>query len=209
MTSQATRLFLSIDIVHSKRVKAEMVRRGQSWLPLFRDLFESFPLILIGRMAQRFTDRLSLPPCAMWKALGDEIIFEATTAKSRERVILVAGFHDAIAQFDGRNREQGGHGVKGCCWEVPIDRRNEVITIPEMAGSGTGVYEDVIGPDMDIGFVMAKSASGGQTIVGASLAQRMNRFANVTGLTATARESFLDPSDETRRIHTFLLAERR
>src|SRR3546814_3115969 len=54
LDGRAAVMFLSVDLVRSKQLKTAYMRRRESWLPLFRDLFETFPLIFVGRVAQRF-----------------------------------------------------------------------------------------------------------------------------------------------------------
>ena len=132
--------FLSVDIVRSKQLKTVYIQRQQSWLPLFRDLFVTFPLILVGKVALRFYEQHSVPEYRFWKTLGDEIVFSTLERDGKARALLLAAFHDAVTQFDERNKAMGGFGVKGCARNVMLDGQNETIAIPEMAATdGAGL----------------------------------------------------------------------
>lgn len=181
-----TVMFLSVDMVRSKELKTAYIRRRESWLPLFRDLFETFPLVLIGKVALRFADDEHIPEYRVWKTLGDEIVFSTPERDGKARTLLLGAFHDAVAQFDGRNKEMGGYGIKGCAWNVVLDGLNETIAIPEMASADGAAYEDIIGPDVDFGFVIAKHGSGGQTIVDADLGRLIDAFGGGCGLQVVA-----------------------
>src|SRR3546814_20392328 len=87
----------------------------------------------------------------------------------------------------------GGYGVKGCAWNVVLDGLNETIAIPEMASSGNESYEDIIGPDVDFGFVLAKHGRDGHTIVDAGLAHLVGTFGDDPLLRADPHESVEPP----------------
>ena len=53
-----------------------------------------------------------------------------------------------------------------------------------MASTDGAYYEDIIGPDVDFGFVIAKHGRDGQTIVDTDLGQLIDTFGAACGLTA-------------------------
>src|SRR3546814_13202204 len=106
-------MFLSVDLVRSKQLKTAYMRRRESWLPLFRDLFETFPLIFVGRVAQRFESQEDVADYRVWKTLGDEIVFSTNEPDGTARALLLAAFHDAIVQFAEHTGRATG-GERGC-----------------------------------------------------------------------------------------------
>ncbi len=197
--------FLSVDIVRSKQLKTVYIQRQQSWLPLFRDLFVTFPLILVGKVAFRFDDQQTIPEYRVWKTLGDEIVFSTLERDGKARALLLAAFHDAVTQFDHRNKTMGGFGVKGCAWNVMLDGLNETIAIPEMAATNGVGYEDVIGPDVDFGFVLSKHGRDGRTIVDAALARLVEMHSADTALGVLAHEHLETPFRVETTAPTFWL----
>lgn len=199
-------MFMSVDMVRSKQLKTTYMQRHESWLPLFRELFETFPLVLVGRVALRFDDEVHVPEYQVWKTLGDEIVFSTLESDDRARILLLAAFHESIVQFDRRNKTQGGYGVKGCAWNVVLDGLNETIEIPEMASSGGNAYEDVIGPDVDFGFVLSKHGRDGQTVVDAALAKMVGTVGETAGLRTVEHDLVDTPFRLESTANTFLLA---
>ncbi len=199
-------MFLSVDMVRSKQLKTAYMRRRESWLPLFRELFETFPLIFVGRIALRFDDEDAVPAYRVWKTLGDEIVFSTPELDGRTRTLLLAAFHDAIVQFDARNKAQGGYGVKGCAWNVVLDGVNATIEIPEMAGTGGDAYEDIIGPDVDFGFVLSKHGRDGETVVDAALARMVGEHGAPAALRTVEHDLVDTPFRLESTANTFLLA---
>jgi hypothetical protein len=198
-------MYLSVDMVSSKKLKTAYMQRNESWLPLFRDLFETFPLVFVGRVALRFDDEHEIPDYSVWKTLGDEIVFYAPVPDGRSRVLLLAAFHDAVEQFDARNRQMGGYGVKGCAWNVVLDGLNETIEIPEMGSAGGAAYTDVIGPDVDFGFVLSKHGRGGRTVVDQGLAGLVGRLGGPIGLGTIEHDRVDTPFRLESAANTFLL----
>ena len=205
-TEPTSVMYLSVDMVRSKQLKTAYMRRRESWLPVFRDLFETFPLIFVGKVAQRFLDEDEVPEYRVWKTLGDEIVFYAPVQDGRARTLLLAAFHDAIVQFDGRNKDMGGYGVKGCGWTVVLDGVNETIEIPEMASTDGAAYEDVIGPDVDFGFVLSKHGRDGQTVIDVGLAELVETHGAAVALRPTPHEQVETPFRMESTAQTFLLA---
>lgn len=201
-------MFLSVDMVRSKQLKTAYMQRRESWLPLFRELFETFPLIFVGRIAMRFDDEAEVPEYRVWKTLGDEIVFSTPERDGKARTLLLAAFHDAIVQFDDRNKAMGGYGVKGCAWNVVLDGVNETIAIPEMASSDGAAYEDVIGPDVDFGFVLSKHGRDGQTVIDLGLAGLVDAHGAAASLAIVEHDRFETPFRVEATASTFLLAAR-
>src|SRR3546814_20263522 len=78
-----------------------------------------------------------------------------------------------------------------------------------MASSGNESYEDIIGPDVDFGFVLAKHGRDGHTIVDAGLASLVGTFGDDLLLRADPHESVETPFRLEDRADTFRLAARR
>lgn len=201
-------MFLSVDLVRSKQLKTAYMRRRESWLPLFRDLFETFPLLFVGRVALRFDDHDGVPDYRVWKTLGDEIVFSTAEVDGKSKALLLASFHDAVVQFDERNKRMGGYGAKGCAWNVVLDGMNETIAIPEMASLGGDGYEDIIGPDVDFGFVLAKHGRDGHTVIDAALASLVQANQEELALRAEAHDCVETPFRLQDTAETFRLAAR-
>ncbi len=201
-------LFLSVDMVGSKRLKTAYMQRHESWLPLFRDLFETFPLVFVGKVALRFDDETEVPDYRVWKTLGDEIVFCAQVPAARPRALLLAAFHDAVVQFDGRNKGMGGYGVKGCAWNVVLDGVNETIEIPEMGSSGGTAYTDVIGPDVDFGFVLSKHGRDGQTVVDEAVAGLIAEHGAILDLQPVTHDRVETPFRIESIAKTYLIVNR-
>src|SRR3546814_11899123 len=77
-----------------------------------------------------------------------------------------------------------------------------------MASSGNESYEDIIGPDVDFGFVLAKHGRDGHTIVAAGLASLVGTFGDDLLLRADPHDSVDTPFRLEDRADTFRLAAR-
>src|SRR3546814_16573720 len=75
-----------------------------------------------------------------------------------------------------------------------------------MASSGNESYEDIIGPDVDFGFVLAKHGRDGHTIVDAGLASLVGTFGDDLLLRADPHESVETPFPLENLPATFRLA---
>ena len=126
---------------------------------------------LNGLRHQEFKE---VPELSIWKVLGDEIIFSASTSNDRDTAILVHALRQALLVSDRRFWKKCGYHVKGCAWTVDFTNQNLQIEIPEVGGSADehgGGYSDFIGPDVDVGFRLAKCADSRELILDLTLVE--------------------------------------
>jgi hypothetical protein len=89
-----------------------------------------------------------------------------------------------------------------------LDGVNETIEIPEMASAGGAAYEDVIGPDVDFGFVLSKHGRDGQTVIDAGLAELVDQLGEVADLRTVEHDLVDTPFRLESTASTYLLANR-
>ena len=95
----------------------------------------------------------------IWKALGDELIYESILSSKIEAHIYTSAFIKTIRYFDEQGRKHSAHSsknfrVKGTVWLAGFPIRNRELTLP-------GVQNDFLGPDIDIGFRIGKHSHSG------------------------------------------------
>jgi hypothetical protein len=173
-----TLLFMSVDVVGSTAYKEQIEKTdgGPAWLGAFEKFFREFPLVLMGRMALCFDDAETVPQIALWRIAGDEMVFVAKTESAGESLALFESLHQAFIAYHEKLSGDYGLGLKGCCWAVDLPRHNIAIEIPELAsgGDGTdGAYIEYLGPDVDLGFRIAKHVRGREIMISLQLANTL------------------------------------
>jgi CRP-like cAMP-binding protein len=169
-------IFFSADVVDSTRYKQTNANQteGAGWIDAFETFFREMPLVLMGQIGLRHQEFKEVPELSIWKVLGDEIVFSARTSDDRDTAILVHALRQALLVGDRRFWKKCGYHVKGCAWTVDFTNQNLQIEIPEVSGSvdehGDG-YSDFIGPDVDVGFRLAKCAESRELILDLSLVE--------------------------------------
>ncbi|PKL34921.1 MAG: hypothetical protein CVV45_00660 [Spirochaetae bacterium HGW-Spirochaetae-10] len=161
------RIFLSVDIVGSTAYKQQDPRpSSQAWVNLFKDFFTDFPLLFTTKYKTAFK---AISPSgesdpntpAVWKGLGDEILFHKKLGKSAEAMITVDAFIEAIEEY--RHAFTGKHlDLKGSAWIAGFPVNNIRLQIAD--------YEDFIGPSIDIGFRISKFATPSRFVLSCDLA---------------------------------------
>ena len=134
--------------------------------------------MLMGRMALGYSDAPSVPQIALWRIAGDEMVFVAEFDPAEETLTLVESFYQAFITYHQRFSSDYGLGLKGCCWAVDLPQRNIAIEIPELGAGGDGVhgaYVEYLGPDVDLGFRIAKHVRSGEVMVSLQLAKMLAR----------------------------------
>lgn len=169
-------MFMSVDLAGSTAFKLQA--RGDSespaWLEAFEAFFREAPLIMMGQIAAAFALEDEAPHTAVWKVIGDEIIFMAHPKTPREAQLLTIAFYRTTVRCDQKIFERWPLRIKGCCWAAQVSHRNREIEIPEMLGAdANNVYVDYLGPDVDAGFRLASYAGPGQMVIATNLAQSL------------------------------------
>lgn len=160
------RLFLSVDMTGSTEFKARFTGQGSDgWLEIFRAFFANFPLMLAGQIGFEFLDDEATPEIAVWKTMGDEVIFTTTPASPEELTGMLLALLRTMAIYEKGCFEELPLRLKGAAWLADFGGPNIEIEIPELSGGDGGAHLDFIGPDIDLGFRISKFARpGGLTL---------------------------------------------
>lgn len=161
-----TYLILSADIIDSTRAKSE---RPDGWFKDVKAFYDDFPLDVVKACASRL-DRChgQLVP-RPWKRVGDEILFQAPLKRLEAVFYLCGGFRDAIRTFNSSKLYR--FRLKATGWLVTTPVRNHVDGEPDFEGPlGAPGAVDFLGPSVDLGFRVTKSASYERFAVSADLA---------------------------------------
>lgn len=162
------RIFLSVDVIGSTHFKHSSYESQLGWLPFFVSFFNEFKnefthqIRTCAELLGKDPKELAIP--TLWKSLGDELIFVAALNHKSEAHTYLKAFALAI-------RERTEHTelpLKGTAWIAGFPVGNAEIP---MEGNNAGINEsDFIGPQVDIGFRLAKFASPSKFIISADLA---------------------------------------
>ena len=178
-------IFMSVDLAGSTAFKSQTQGDGggPAWLPAFKAFFREVPLIMMGQIARAFAMEDEAPNCAVWKVIGDEIVFMARPRTPREAQLLIIAFYRMVINYDKKIFERWPLRIKGCCWAAQISDRNREIEIPEMLGTDQdGLYMDYLGPDVDTGFRVAACGGRGQVILSSNLVQLLAGLEETEGI---------------------------
>jgi hypothetical protein len=164
----AVRLFLSVDLENSTKLKHSTASKGEEWLTAVLLFAKSFPQLLDAQLQERCRRlghaALGLPP--IWKMLGDELVFVVVIDKANLASAYIEAFQNALMiwNYDVSNgTSRGPLRVKGAAWLAGFPIVNAVID----AGDGR---EDYAGPSLDAGFRIAKLAAPRRLAVSVDLA---------------------------------------
>lgn len=151
------RLFMSVDIAGSTDYKAKFEASADvGWLRVFEAFFQIFPIVYIGQIAVEFFDETELPSLRVWKVLGDEIIFTSEPQSGRDTALLLRALFSAMTRYEAQHFSDFPLHLKATAWSARFPSPNIEIEIPEMSHGVT--YVDYLGPDIDLGFRIARSA---------------------------------------------------
>lgn len=152
------RIFLSADLAGSTAFKQN--HSANEWQDFFRGFYSQLPTYV----EQEFGPAESR--LALWKTIGDEIVFSAELRISRDAPRMVQAFRKGVAAY---RREiitpERGLDVKCAAWTAGFPVGNLQVELP-----GSGGQYDYIGPGMDIGFRLVKEASPRRMLVSVELA---------------------------------------
>lgn len=168
------RLFLSVDMMGSTQFKARYTGlAGEGWLETFRTFFTNFPLMLAGQIGIEFIDRDESPAVDVWKVMGDEIIFVAEAPRADGLVSILRVLLRAMNLYEDRYLQRLPLRLKGTAWLAAFGERNIELDIPELSSSETSPHLDFIGPDIDLGFRLAKFARPSCLVLSLNLVEAM------------------------------------
>jgi hypothetical protein len=173
------RLFLSTDIVGSTSYKAGLGYQDDTpWPDVFKRFFRNYPILLTGRAALEFEDEDSLPPLEVWKVMGDEVIFMVEPSCAEHVVLILRALFNAMTDYERDYFEGAPLRLKSTAWLALFPRPNIEIEIPELGERGGAGQVDFIGPDIDLGFRVAKFARPSMITVPLDLAETLLKAAN-------------------------------
>ena len=179
------RLFMSVDVSGSTAFKfsssiadrnADVTTSKLGWFSIIKKFYETFHTTFMKLIGD------PTPNCTrLWKALGDELIYQAEIGTRDDAAKLIENFISAIKTT--RGVVQGlskGLDLKAAAWIADFPARNAVITVDGLVdqyavggGAAATVSEvgiDYIGPSMDTGFRIGKVASRRKMAISVELA---------------------------------------
>lgn len=95
-----SRLFLTCDLVGSTRFK----ERNVEWITSFLNFYSEFPGTF-ARALRRLPGAASLEP-QLWKAVGDELIFEVAVSSETDVVLSITAWLAAMDEYDEARRKK-------------------------------------------------------------------------------------------------------
>ncbi len=183
-----SRLFLSADLVGSTaRKQTDMA----TWLDDALGFYQQFPVLVSDSLAEvrssyHYESPVEPPEPALWKAIGDELIFSCPVREEHHVHLAVKGFVGALRAWD----ELAGRKslpLKGGAWiatfplpdravavigdpapliptvfdpgREPEHNNRSLLTAIEAGQHGNAVWVDYVGPSMDTGFRLASQAN--------------------------------------------------
>lgn len=175
----AVRLFLSVDLENSTKLKHTSGSRGEEWLTAVLLFAKSFPQLLDAQLQERCRrsghPMLNVPP--VWKMLGDELIFVTVIDKAIQVAAYMEAFQQALLVWNqdvAKGMSRGRLRVKGAAWLAGFPIVNAVFD------TGDGLV-DYAGPSLDAGFRISKLATPRRLAVSVDLAWLLLK-ANFNGL---------------------------
>ncbi len=156
-TTPTVRLFFSVDLENSTRLKQSSKLLSETWLSAVLLFIRGFPQLFEAQLQERARTKgsaqLAAPP--VWKVLGDELIFVIIVKKRFEVLSLVESFREALRIWNDdvrRGTDRGPLLIKGAAWLAGFPVVNAVFE----AADGR---EDYAGPSIDAGFRIGKLAT--------------------------------------------------
>lgn len=125
----------------------------QPWLPALYRFFDEFP----SRLAETYGGELQPP--ALWKTLGDEMVFVAELKHHLQVAEHVCRFRDTIAAYREVIKDASRKlDLKGAAWLAGFPVGNTALTL-HRGLEGNAAFEDFLGPSIDNGFRLSKHAT--------------------------------------------------
>lgn len=174
------RLLLSIDLTGSTAFKAAKESAMEPWSPVFESFFEDFLPCLTKAGREFLKDSKTLisekdqPAFQLWKFVGDEILLEVEISKIENIVWALRSLLKALEEYEGKLMVQADRhlALKATAWLANFPVPNTEVTVPQRDSNGQEFrVRDYLGPGVDLGFRLAKSADSRRIPISASLAQ--------------------------------------
>lgn len=173
------RFFMSVDVAGSTFFKSSFSGLGEvGWLKHFETFFSAFPIMLTGQVGLEFLDEATLPRLDIWKVMGDEIIFTCRPARAEEIALMLRALFGAMRRYEDEYFADLPLRLKGTAWIATFPNPNIEIRIPELLSDAGDGQVDYIGPDIDLGFRIAKFARPSAVVVSVDLLDVLLRAAN-------------------------------
>ena len=163
------RVFFSVDLVESATFKASSELQGgvPEWVQAFTAFFQQFPLDVAKQVDRDFDEGAGSAYDAVWKILGDEIVFSYAIDNWDRLRTLCLGFYRAFMAADQQNANDGKPRLKGHAWTAQFPYPNR-----ELRLSGRDA-PDYLGQDIDLGFRLGGVSRPGRFLVSLDLAERL------------------------------------
>ena len=157
------RLFMSVDLIGSTAFKSRPAKdpreKVPQWAKVFTEFLNGFPLRL-EQAYQHLPASLKTDERArIWKFVGDEILFQVELKRHEEALAHIVAMKRAALEYDDDlTRKELPLGVKCCGWVAGFPVANTEVSVPVADADGARVT-DYLGPDVDLGFRIARYAS--------------------------------------------------
>lgn len=153
------RLIMSIDIVGSTLYKATANNRNEGWVSFFKKFYADFPILFNGHAAEEFRLGEESRAVTVWKCLGDELLMVAEPKSIDEVARLMCALSRTMAFFERDRLQRLPLRLKAAAWFAAFPDPNIEIVVPGLFHGKETVHADYIGPDIDLGFRIAKFAA--------------------------------------------------
>lgn len=168
-------LFLSADLVGSTRYK----QNEDDWQMIFLSFYRQFPQMIHEAARLLVPEESMAPSFTLWKAIGDELIFELDVFHEDDVCLGVRIWLEALTRCENQILKDKGLALKGGAFiatfpgpdsesSIPRDPTSEdstkgVVALNDQALSGrralTRYQFDYFGPSIDTGFRVAGHAT--------------------------------------------------
>lgn len=173
------RLLISVDLAGSTAFKAARESQLQSWAPIFESFFADFP----PRLEKCGKDVLNTPnnvlgnnqrQFKLWKFVGDEILLELEVDQPANIAWGLRSLLRALEEYERElvDQTEGQLSLKATAWLANFPVPNAEVIVPQRDPDGKEFrVRDYLGPGVDLGFRLARSADDRRIPISASLAQ--------------------------------------
>ncbi|MDR2170543.1 MAG: hypothetical protein LBP59_10410 [Planctomycetaceae bacterium] len=170
-------IFFSVDFEGSTayKVEARQTQGDDDWCSTFKSFYINFPLQFLQQYdildGHPFTYKPLHP--ALWKFVGDEILFYAPLTDSRQTLEHIRAFYQTIADYNiVLSKQDIKPRCKGTVWVAGFPVNNRIILIPNYASNAIKPDDysvDFVGISIDCGFRLTKFATSGKLVVSLDL----------------------------------------
>jgi hypothetical protein len=173
------RMFWSTDIADATLYKARCMLKGNTtWSDAFQDFFWKYPIKTVSEIEKLSFAEERLPDTAVWRFMGDEVIFISEPASPEEVTLLLVAYFKAMTAYEDQFLVDLPLRLKATAWLARFPSPNIQIEVPALAQHAGATHTDYIGPDMDVGFRIAKFARPSTISVTLDLVETVLHSAN-------------------------------